>query len=1087
MSFTQLEVLYLDMRTLDSVECYCKFKGASVQTRFCLNKTMLMDRAMYLYLLHCMFAVSAVRGSCPAQCLCEEFNQVQCQGETVKDFPSFFPPNTTYIFIAYTNIISLKPGDFDSCAQTLRNVSISYSAIAEILDGTFNNTHRLEVLTIRGTKVEDIQGELFKNLKALQRLRLDRNNIMTLSQETFRGLGQLKSLDLSHNSLSTILDGIFDDLENLQELYLSQNHIKDLPAELFSKLHKLQKLYLSRNCISVLPEGIFTNLLALTELSLFGNCLKSLSVGVFGSMPLQKLWLYNNKLTRLEDDVFQNLTSLHLLDLSGNQIDSVSVRAFRGLSALRELSLHTNELVSLPEGAFSGLTSLDHVSLQNNHLWSLPGRLLHGLPRLRHLDLHNNSLPSLPRELLASLESAAKVLLIQNPWQCDQDIVPLRDWLRLHFSKVEDFSDVVCHLPASLSGTRIDYFDRQPTKSLKGIGEDIRMIIVAVACTLTIAILVGVIFFRRRREAKTSPPKFYLPARRTLSKMATRHFHLTIFILLQLCFHGCSCPTKCVCFTPTRVFCADEDLTEMPRNLSINVKEMVIMTTGITQLQPSAFPKGSKLFKLVFLNNLLKNVSQMTFNKLEALQELEISGNQGLDELYVGTLSELVNLTTLVLNFNNFKVLQWRPFHTLRKLETLELKGNILEDLTDDLFEELGRLRLLDLSLNKISKVRRELFRNLSQLRTLKLDYNRIDMLPNDTFDGVPRLRELTLQGNRIARLPQALFTRLIELEKLNLRGNLIEDLAAASFPPRLVELNLVKNRLVQLPPATFQGLSRLTCLLLSKNQLSVLQEDLLRNLTALEHLDLSDNLIDSLPEATFEGLSELEVLHLENNNISRLHSGLFKDQEYLQQLYLSNNTLENIPATLFDSFLDHGLIRLHNNPWTCDCHLIYLHDWLRKAVIIIPYVEEQDHSEAVQQQPASQNSCGSVPPSCPAFQGSSVWARCVAESSHTARHLRLSDLLPDKAPGTPPSIHHQPPPHRPSTHPSHPVTKPVVWTAAVELARPPRRKTSATHAVPAWSGPSSQPRRHMFPSSRVHGPNPPQHGFNLNLPTTGT
>lgn len=411
--------------------------------------------------------------------------------------------------------------------------------------------------------------------------------------------------------------------------------------------------------------------------------------------------------------------------------------------------------------------------------------------------------------------------------------------------------------------------------------------------------------------------------------MATKHFHLTIFILLQLCFQGCSCPTRCVCFTPTRVFCSDEDVTLMPRNLSINVKELIIMTTGITQLQPSAFPEGSKLLKLVFLNNLLQNISRMTFNKLLALQELEISGNHRLEMLYMGTLSGLVNLTTLVLNFNNFKVLQFQPFHTLRKLETLELKGNILEDLTDDLFEELGRLRLLDLSLNKISKVRRELFGNLSQLRTLKLDYNRIDMLSNDTFDGVPRLRELNLQGNKIARLPQALFTRLIELEKLNLRGNLIEDLAAASFPPSLVELNLVKNRLAQLPPASFQGLSHLTCLLLSKNQLSVLQEDLLRNLTALQHLDLSDNLIESLPETTFEGLSELEVLHLENNNISRLHSGLFKDQEYLQQLYLSNNTLENIPATLFDSFLDHGLIRLHNNPWTCDCHLLYLHDWL--------------------------------------------------------------------------------------------------------------------------------------------------------------
>ncbi|KAJ8357332.1 hypothetical protein SKAU_G00201260 [Synaphobranchus kaupii] len=333
----------------------------------------------------------------------------------------------------------------------------------------------------------------------------------------------------------------------------------------------------------------------------------------------------------------------------------------------------------------------------------------------------------------------------------------------------------------------------------------------------------------------------------------------------------------------------------MPQNLSSGVRELVVMTTGIMNVDPSAFPEGSKLSKLVFLNNLLQVIPRMAFNKLMALQELEISGNHRLEELRMGTLSELGNLTTLVLNFNRFRVLWGGLFDTLQKLETLQLKGNVIDELSDDLFHRLTRLHLLDLSLNMISTVKKEFFRKLSHLQILRLGYNLMDALPPDAFDTVPRLRELSLQGNKLVKVPRALFSRLALLEKLNLRGNLIKELAADAFP------------------AKAKGA----------------EHGLFQNLTALEHLDLSDNAITGLPRDTFIGLSELMVVHLEKNNISSLESGLFEDQDYLEQLYLSDNALQSVPVGFFDSFIAYNMIRLHGNPWTCDCHLLYLHDWL--------------------------------------------------------------------------------------------------------------------------------------------------------------
>ncbi|KAJ8390383.1 hypothetical protein AAFF_G00107770 [Aldrovandia affinis] len=467
-----------------------------------------MDRAVYLYLLYSLCAVSAVQGKCPVECQCEQLNQVQCQGKTITAFPKPIPPNTTYVYVAYTNISSLNPSDFEGFAETLRNLNVSHSGITEVSNGTFDKTRGLILLSLRETRLTGLPPQLFKHLRHLVRLLLDGNEITGVTRESFRGLGQLKSLDLSRNALADIQAGSFDDLLKLEQLSLQGNRIKRLPADLFSNLLKLKVLYLSRNELSALPAGIFDNLEALTKLSLFSNRLEGLPFGLFGPMPLEELWLYDNRLTSLEDDVFRGLTRLRLLVLSRNRISDVSVGAFRGLAALREVSLHTNRLSGLQEGTFGGLTALVNVSLKHNRLRSLPGKLLHGLPALRLLNLHNNSLPSLSGELLASLESADRVALALNPWACDRNIAPLRDWLRVHGSKVQNFSAIVCHSPPYLSGARVaDLADHnlRPAARPRGLGDDTHLIATALVCTLVVAVLVGSICWRRRKETAFAP------------------------------------------------------------------------------------------------------------------------------------------------------------------------------------------------------------------------------------------------------------------------------------------------------------------------------------------------------------------------------------------------------------------------------------------------------------------------------------------------------------------------------------------------------------------------------------------------------
>lgn len=412
---------------------------------------------------------------------------------------------------------------------------------------------------------------------------------------------------------------------------------------------------------------------------------------------------------------------------------------------------------------------------------------------------------------------------------------------------------------------------------------------------------------------------------------------LTVFLLLLLCHKGDTesqklCPYKCQCFTTAQVLCADERMTTLPSNMSKQVKDLIIMTSSVAYLFPHTFEDSPQLNKLIFLNNGFRSVHSQAFEALTELQELEISGNPWLEHLFLGTFSKQVNLTKLILNYNRFGTVLNGMFDSLKNLQTLQMRGNILSDLPTFLFLNLHNLHILDLSQNKLEVVKKETFSGLARLEVLKINSNLISNISLDTFDNVSRLIELNLEGNKISELADDIFSVLTNLRVLNLRGNLLttfSDKVFGSKASNLLELNLKGNRLTQL--SSLSSLTSLTDLILSSNELADLPEDIFRNITALENLDLSENQLTLLSEVIFHDLSSIKTIHLQKNNLSKVDAKLFEDQMLIQQLYLSDNQLESLPLGFLDSFVLQHTLRLHGNPWKCDCHMWYLHDWVLK------------------------------------------------------------------------------------------------------------------------------------------------------------
>ncbi|XP_077414179.1 uncharacterized protein LOC144043940 [Vanacampus margaritifer] len=406
-----------------------------------------------------------------------------------------------------------------------------------------------------------------------------------------------------------------------------------------------------------------------------------------------------------------------------------------------------------------------------------------------------------------------------------------------------------------------------------------------------------------------------------------------LFLLSLLCprvamLSHMLCPFRCQCFTPAQVLCADEHMSSVPKNISQEAKEVIIMTSALQYLFPTTFEASPQLSKLIFLNNPLRSIHSQAFQNLTGLEELEISGNPWLEHLFLGTFSKQANLTKLQLNYNRFQTVLPGMFNALKNLESLQMKANIISDLPTLLFRNLPNLQLLDLSLNKIQKVERATFSGLTGLEILKINNNYISNISSDTFHHVGQLMELHLEGNKISELADEIFSVFTKLKVLNLRGNRLITFSGNVFgreDSNVTYLDLRGNRLTEV--SSLSTLKSLTDLLLSSNQLSSLPEDVFTNVTSLENLDLSENRLTALPGRIFADLKSIKTIHLHKNQLSWLDSRLFQDQEFIQQIYLSDNQLQNLPLGLLDHFALPHILRLHGNPWKCDCHMWYVHD----------------------------------------------------------------------------------------------------------------------------------------------------------------
>ncbi|KAK1802597.1 hypothetical protein P4O66_004168 [Electrophorus voltai] len=192
------------------------------------------------------------------------------------------------------------------------------------------------------------------------------------------------------------------------------------------------------------------------HLLLHGNSLSRLFPNEFANFyNAVSLHLENNGLHDIVPGAFLGLQLVKRLHINNNKIRSFKKSTFLGLDDLEYLQADFNLLRDIDPSVFRDLSKLEVLILNDNLISALPTNIFQHVP-ITHLDLRGNRIKTLPYEgILEQISGVVEVLLEDNPWDCNCDLVSLKDWLE-NIPQNALIGGVICEAPTRLQGNDLN-------------------------------------------------------------------------------------------------------------------------------------------------------------------------------------------------------------------------------------------------------------------------------------------------------------------------------------------------------------------------------------------------------------------------------------------------------------------------------------------------------------------------------------------------------------------------------------------------------------------------------------------------------
>ncbi|XP_044262230.1 phospholipase A2 inhibitor-like [Tribolium madens] len=311
---------------------------------------------------------------------------------------------------------------------------------------------------------------------------------------------------------------------------------------------------------------------------------------------------------------------------------------------------------------------------------------------------------------------------------------------------------------------------------------------------------------------------------------------------------------------------------------------------------------------IVVEKNSLCDCLQDLYSNVTLQDRVIVNGNCGLEPFIVLPNERVKDIKFLTINraINN---LTNHEFKNFIHLEQLSLYYNELEAIHVGLFQNQN-LVWLQIKHSGVKTIENEAFAHLPKLNKLRITQTKLTKITKNVFNNLP-IETLSLSQNQITTIEKFAFANMTNLKKLFLDGN---NLTVFNVPDYLTQ------------PETLERLW------LHQNQISEVTNYMLEGLTNLKILNLGFNSISRIEPKTFEQTPKLETLVLTNNQLTVMDGAMLPTTglQNLKILYMDHNRLMFLSSNFLFRLNSLKLMSIGGNPWQCPCLdlvLRWLHD----------------------------------------------------------------------------------------------------------------------------------------------------------------